>query len=289
MQLKNHEITGIAFKEAFYTGSVITPEIVILHDTAGRLTKGNSADYLASKNTAQASVHFVIETDGTITQLVPTNRRANHAGRSSFHGRDGCNGFSIGIELVNPGRMTRSGNFGVAWYGQKFDIRLYSLVEMTTETHGHGVWMPYAEEQIEALLSLLKVLFRNIDTLCDITTHWYVSPGRKVDTNPTFPLREVRAHILGPQDPNDTAAIAGSESVPVNNLMVQINAGGDTLNMRQWPSFNPNVIAAIPDGTAVPVLRSGTFAGRDWTCVIYGGREGWIVSSYTTPLISSQI
>ena len=54
--------------------------------------------------------------------------------------------------------------------------------------------------------------------------------------------------------------------------------------MRRWPSFNPNVIAKIPDGTPVPVLRRGTFAGRDWLQVFYAGHEGWIVASYADPV-----
>jgi N-acetylmuramoyl-L-alanine amidase len=54
--------------------------------------------------------------------------------------------------------------------------------------------MPYAQAQMDALISLLETLFRDIKTLTDITTHWYVSPGRKVDTNPLFPLEDVRAH-----------------------------------------------------------------------------------------------
>lgn len=284
MRVKSHKVEGLEFKKAYYTGGIITPEIVVLHDTAGRLSKLNSADYLASENVAKASVHFVIETDGTITQLVPTNKRANHAGRSSFHGRDGCNGFSIGIELVNPGRMTKDGGQGVAWYGQKFDFSLYGLVEMTTETHGHGVWMPYAEEQITALLSLLEALFRDIKTLSDITTHWYISPGRKVDTNPLFPLEHVRARILGRDDPADAAANKGSE---LSDEMVQVETFGGTLNMRRWPSFNPNIIASIPDGMIVPVLRTGMFDRRQWHRVLYGGQEGWIVAKYAAPILMS--
>lgn len=285
MNIKDHLLTNAAFLPAHFTGGKITPEIVILHDTAGRLDKGNSASYLASDNTAKASVHFVIETDGSITQSVPTNRKANHAGRSNFQGREWCNGFSIGIELVNPGRMTRAGKYGVTWFGQKFDFNLFDLVEMTTDTHGAGVWMPYAEAQMDALISLLEVLFRDIKTLKDITAHWYVSPGRKVDTNPLFPLEDIRARILGPHDPADQAADEASK--PNTNDMVEIDTRGGALNMRRWPSLNNNILTAIPDGTIVPVLRSGVFSDREWHLVFYDGREGWIVASYAAPTITA--
>ncbi|MBU2867122.1 N-acetylmuramoyl-L-alanine amidase [Pacificibacter marinus] len=285
MNIQNHLLTNAAFLPAYFTGGEITPEIVILHDTAGRLDKGNSATYLASENVARASVHFVIEVDGTITQSVATNRKANHAGKSSFQGREWCNGFSIGIELVNPGRMTKAGKYGVTWFGKKFDFSLFNLVEMTTDAHGDGVWMPYAQAQMDALISLLEVLFRDIKTLKDITTHWYVSPGRKIDTNPLFPLEDVRARILGPIDPADT--VADEASQPNTNDMVEIDTRGGALNMRRWPSFENNILTAIPDGTVVPVLRTGAFAGRDWHCVFYDGTEGWIVASYAAPTIIS--
>ena len=83
MKLVDHKIEGIPFRAAHYTGGVIVPTIVVLHDTAGRLEKGNSAAYLASANPAKASVHFVLERDGTVEQQIPTNRRGNHAGVSS--------------------------------------------------------------------------------------------------------------------------------------------------------------------------------------------------------------
>ncbi len=43
--------------------------------------------------------HFYIDRKGTITQFVSLDRRAWHAGVSSWRGRPNCNDFSIGIEL----------------------------------------------------------------------------------------------------------------------------------------------------------------------------------------------
>lgn len=286
MKLTNHRIDAAKWLPAHFTGEAIVPEIVILHDTAGRLEAGNSAAYLASKNTGSASAHFVVELDGTITQLVATNRRANHAGESSWNGRRWCNGFSIGIELVNPGKMVRHSDLmALTWWGQQLAVNLFGIREVETREHGRGLWMPYPEPQLAALINLLEVLFGSIKSLCDITTHWYVSPGRKTDTNPLFPLDEVRAHILGRDDPADAVAEAGSEPPPVRDMMVQIDTLGDSLNLRRWPSFNPNVIATIPDGAVVPVLRQGMFDGRHWLRVLYGGSEGWIVGRFAAPVI----
>ncbi len=281
MKIRNHKLEGVEFQQARWIGGTITPEIVILHDTAGPLTKGNSAAYLRN-NDAKVSVHFVIERDGTFVQQVPTNRRANHAGKSSYHGRSDCNGFSIGIEIVNPGKMgfAVKPNIARAWWGQKFDASAGSdICFRETPQHGAGMWMTYTSAQITTLTGLLEVLFRDIKTLKDITTHWYVSPGRKVDTNPLFPLEQIRAKVLGRDDPADIEAEAASAD---GSGMVTVRSASG-LNLRRWPSFNPNVILSIPDGAEVPVLREGSFAGRDWLCVIYAGREGWIVKSYTHP------
>ena len=46
------------------------------------------------------SAHYLIERDGTLIELVPDLRKAFHAGKSRMNGRDGCNSFTIGYELV---------------------------------------------------------------------------------------------------------------------------------------------------------------------------------------------
>lgn len=47
----------------------------------------------------RVSAHALIDRVGQTTQFVPFDRRAWHAGVSSWRGRDRCNDFSIGIEL----------------------------------------------------------------------------------------------------------------------------------------------------------------------------------------------
>lgn len=279
MRIRNHKLEGFDFTPARLMGGVIVPEVVVIHDTASPLDAGNAANYL--RTTTKASVHFVIEIDGSIEQQVPANRRAGHAGQSTFQGRSDVNAFSIGIELVNPGRMTRSGFGGaVSWWGKDFGYSEFKLVDLTTKEHGAGVWMPYPEAQIAALMGLLQALFEAVKTLRDITTHWYISPGRKIDTNPLFPLESIRARILGRDDP--AIIKAEVDSLPSNEATyVRADVRGTTLNMRRWPSLNPNVIAAIPDGVVLPVLREGIFGGKAWLLVQFDGREGWVSAAHT--------
>lgn len=50
-------------------------------------------------NGLRVSAHLVIRRDGHIEQYVGFDKRAWHAGKSSFCGRKRCNDYSIGIEL----------------------------------------------------------------------------------------------------------------------------------------------------------------------------------------------
>jgi N-acetylmuramoyl-L-alanine amidase len=52
---------------------------------------------------AKVSAHYMIDEDGTVTQMVPEDKRAWHAGKSYWRGITDVNSASVGIELVNPG------------------------------------------------------------------------------------------------------------------------------------------------------------------------------------------
>lgn len=55
--------------------------------------------YFESIHQFHVSAHLLIRRGGEITQYVPFDKRAWHAGVSSYQGRERCNEFSIGIEL----------------------------------------------------------------------------------------------------------------------------------------------------------------------------------------------
>jgi AmpD protein len=48
----------------------------------------------------ELSAHFLVDRRGRVTQFVPTERAAYHAGASRWRGRAGCNDFSVGVELI---------------------------------------------------------------------------------------------------------------------------------------------------------------------------------------------
>ena len=72
---------------------------ITIHSTANSTLQG-VIDWFNNPN-AQVSAHYTIGKDGTIVQHVLDSDRAWHAGNSVWQGRQSCNDFCIGIELVN--------------------------------------------------------------------------------------------------------------------------------------------------------------------------------------------
>jgi len=54
----------------------------------------------ASLQGLRVSAHFLVNRKGVIIQFVPVAKRAWHAGQSSWLGRENCNNYSIGIEVI---------------------------------------------------------------------------------------------------------------------------------------------------------------------------------------------
>lgn len=79
----------------------LTPELIVLHYTA--MTSAGAAIERLCDPDAEVSAHYLIATDGQITQMVREEDRAWHAGAGEWHGQTDINSRSIGIELDNAG------------------------------------------------------------------------------------------------------------------------------------------------------------------------------------------
>jgi N-acetylmuramoyl-L-alanine amidase len=199
-EIRNGRLLGAPFVNANASGGTLKPTLIILHDTAGRLDKGSSVNWFRSKE-CTTSAHVVVERDGTITQMVPFNKRAWHAGQSEWQGKRLCNSFAIGIEIVSPGKLDANGR---AWFhksGGDPGFRREGLQHAATKEHGDGWWLPYTPEQIRAVKDLCRALVAAYPEVNDIATHWQVSPGRKIDPAPIFPLKEVEDFAFGRIEP----------------------------------------------------------------------------------------
>jgi AmpD protein len=100
----------------------------------------------------KVSAHVLIRRTGELIQFVPFDKRAWHAGESSFAGRKTCNDFSIGIELEG------------------------------TDT------LPYETVQYSQLAALTRCIMAAYPAITQdrIVGHSDIAPGRKTDPGEAF-------------------------------------------------------------------------------------------------------
>lgn len=111
--------------------------------------------YFAQLAGLRVSAHFLLRRDGSLLQFVSCDRRAWHAGVSSWRGRPQCNDYSIGIELEGL-------------EGDTFEAAQY-----------------------HALARLLRALARRYP-LQEAVGHEHVAPGRKADPGSGFDWARLR-------------------------------------------------------------------------------------------------
>jgi N-acetylmuramoyl-L-alanine amidase len=180
----------VAYVPTKHVGGRIEPTLIVLHDTAGG-PPGDSVAWLAS-NPAQVSAHCIVKPDGSIVQLAPFDRRTNHAGESSWMGRKGCNGFSIGIEIVNPGLLRGTPDRATSTFGKTYSG---AVACGATQWHKAGLWLPYTEAQLEGVEELVFALALAYPSIAEVVGHHHVSPGRKIDPTPLMPWPRMRAAL----------------------------------------------------------------------------------------------
>lgn len=231
MKIKNHRLFSenesekIIQEKTNNKGGEITPSHIIIHFTAGS-SAVSSVEWFKD-TTAGASAHLVIGRDGKIYQLIDFNLKAWHAGKSRWAEHIGFNDFSIGIEIDNPGRLRKEGDKYIAWFGKE-----YSKEGIVEAIHKHedyaSYWLSYTEKQIEACLNVCKILMQKYPSIIEILGHDDISPIRKNDPGPLFPMENFRAKLLGRQD--DTGDIF---KVTANNVNLRRGAGTDFEIIRQ--------------------------------------------------------
>lgn len=110
---------------------------------------------------SRVSAHLFIERDGRLTQFVPFDQRAWHAGVSRWRGRDNCNDFSVGIELEGTDELS------------------------------------FTDVQYLVLEDVVRSLRKTYGTLADepLVGHADIAPGRKTDPGPHFDWSRLRSAL----------------------------------------------------------------------------------------------
>lgn len=163
------------------TRPLAPPDTIVLHYTAGSNGLA-SAHYLSPPRRDRASAHLVIDRKGDIIQLVPFNVEAWHAGKSFHLGRINLNRYSIGIELVNLGKLRREGERFIAECGK--DVQPSDV--FVDEANGQPTyWHRYTDEQLKTVV-LVCLLLMDRYPIRYLLRHSDITP-RKIDPGPAFP------------------------------------------------------------------------------------------------------
>lgn len=131
------------------------PDMILLHYTG--MQSGEAALKRLCDPESKVSAHYLVFEDGRIVQCVPEERRAWHAGVSSWAGETDVNSRSIGIEVVNP--------------GHEFGYRDFPL------------------RQTAAVISLCRAILTRRGPIPPerVLAHSDVAPSRKQDPGERFP------------------------------------------------------------------------------------------------------
>ena len=179
-------------------------DMLVLHYTG--METGDAALARMRDPASEVSAHYMVWEDGRISQLVGEDKRAWHAGVSTWQGDDDLNSRSIGVEIVNGGH----------------DLPLPD-----------GTLPPYPDIQIDAVIALCHSILANHDIpQARIVAHSDIAPARKTDPGEHFPWAHLAASGIGLWP---TAAIdqesppplrAGDSGKAVSNLQEDLTAIG---------------------------------------------------------------
>lgn len=250
-----------------YGGDMLEHEYLVMHYTAG--TRAESSIRWLTDRQAKASAHLVIARDGSVTQLVPFNKRAWHAGRSAWSHRVGLNNYSIGIELDNAGRLMRRGTSWVNWAERTIPDEEIVQAEHRNESRSSG-WHTYAPEQIDSALQVARALVAHY-RLIEVIGHDDIAPGRKYDPGPAFPMSSFRSSILGRDEQEDGLYETTTK-----------------LNIRTGPGASHETLEGSPLARGTKVLVSRNL-GNWWNVEVLDEEgtgsdlDGWVHARYLRP------
>lgn len=269
MEIRNHLLyasSGISFSysQTPNRNGLYDPKYLVLHYTAAT-TMASTINWFQYPH-AQASAHLLVGRDGAVHQFAPFNVVTWHAGRSSWRGLSGLNRHAIGIEMVNGGRLVQKGG---QWFCP-IDKRPVPAEDVLMAVHKNegrtAAWHEYTEPQLEVCLEIASLLVSTYN-LQDVLGHDDISPLRKSDPGPAFPMSSFRARAMGRRD--ETL----DEYVTATNL-----------NIRSGPGAGYALLSEpLPAGTRVLSLKQeGNWAFVEVLDVVHGQMdlEGWVARKY---------
>ena len=264
MKITNDKLDCRQMESPNQSGSLKNPTLLVLHYTASGDNKDGDAKYFQRRN-AQASAHLVIERDGSVVQCVPFDKKAWHAGKSSWKGVNGCNSFSIGIEIDNWGLLTKREN-GEYYSHTGTKVSSDKVISAKNKLGNPGYWEVYPEAQLNAVERIVKVILETYPSITEIVGHEDISPRRKIDPGPALYefMRKLNNKMF-----NDRR-----DDTKCENKIKTVTAR--SLNVRAGPSSNHDIIGGLSKGDGVEVL----YDAGSWSQIKTLEIEGWVYDKY---------
>ena len=244
------------------------PVGILLHYTAG----GTAAERLAGKGGSNVSCHFAVGRKGDVHQCGDLDQRLWHAGESFIAGMSMLNDWYIGIEQANygywrtwkPSEWPKDFPKTTALAEKEGWLRRVHKYDAVHNPSRSLFWEPYPESLLAKTEAICRWLLENIPTIKNIHGHDDVSPGRKSDPGPAFPMNRFR-NLLMPED-----------SSKPSRYKVQVS---DFLNVRASPSAlaEKREWGPLKDGDIVEYLRED---GSWFMIQNKDGKDGWVNSLY---------
>lgn len=262
-------------------GEIAPPKFIVMHYTAGG-SAASARDYmmlspaekgrrLGRGKSVYGSAHLVIGRDGECSQIVPFNRKARHAGTSSWKGLKSLNQYSLGIEIANYGWLDKRGNGA---YGRSdtpvFAAEDVILGEMPGGTEIKG-WEVYPEAQLAMVEKVTAALLDHYSSIQEIVRHQDISPGRKFDPGPAFPIQRFHNLLASRGDPEEEDA---NNELPAFKVTTRLNVRGGPGTAYDKLDGSP-----LTAGTRVlEELREGSWSKVQIENSPLNG--GWVYNSY---------
>ncbi len=243
------------------------PDSIIIHYTA--MTSAQSAANALCNPKVKASAHLVVGKQGEIFQLAPFNYRTWHAGVSEYGGRKYYNHFAIGIEIDNVGWLIKMGQVysrpELLNHGTSFSEDEIQEAQHRNPRVHHHFWQRYTREQILKVYELCELLAERYP-IKEILGHDEISPGRKQDPGPLFPIEDLRNQVL------NEGRFHGSDDDLNFPRRGKVNAS--KLNIRTSPNGE---LAALPllRGTDVLIHEE-----KDGWYRVSTDLEGWVSKKF---------
>ncbi len=210
-------------------------DMMLLHYTG--MQNGETALQWLCSPASKVSAHYVVFENGRIVQCVPEERRAWHAGASSWAGETDINSCSIGIEVVNPGHELGYRNFPL--------------------------------RQVAAVISLCRSIVTRRGPISPdrVLAHSDVAPSRKQDPGEKFPWSLLAESGIGnwvrppPLDLEGEIVLLGDRGEAVERLQrmladygygIEVSGNFDEATRAVVAAFQRHFRPARVDGVADP-------------------------------------